>query len=192
MPLVTLPVHRVGLEAVAALYGYPKADRGDVARTALAAIEPANADAAEMLQPLVAFLTTSPLAECEELYVRTFELNPVCALEIGWQLYGEQYARGAFLVRARELMREVGLEENTELPDHLPNILRVLARLRAPSVTKLASKFTAPSVRGMVDKLADRPDNPYRGLLAATTKLIEGYFPEAELQTDDGSEVDGE
>jgi len=172
------------------LYGYPKADRAVVAQTALTTISRENAEATEMLRPLVAFLTDSPLAECEELYVRTFELNPVCALEIGWQLYGEQYARGAFLVRARELMREVGVPENTELPDHLPNILRVLARLRSPSVEKLAAKFTAPAVRGMVEKLSDRPDDPYRGLLAATTKLIEGYFPAAALPTE--AEVDGE
>ncbi len=42
---------------------------------------------------------------CEELYTRTFDLNPVCALEIGWHLFGEDYERGAFLVRMRDQLR---------------------------------------------------------------------------------------
>jgi nitrate reductase delta subunit len=31
------------------------------------------------------------IEEMQELFTRTFDLNPVCTLEIGWQLYGEDY-----------------------------------------------------------------------------------------------------
>ena len=39
--------------------------------------------------------------ELEESYTRTFDVNPSCALEIGWHLFGEDYMRGQFLVRMR-------------------------------------------------------------------------------------------
>jgi len=32
----------------------------------------------------------------------TFDINPACALEVGWHLFGEDYMRGQFLVRMRE------------------------------------------------------------------------------------------
>ena len=64
--------------------------------------------------------------ELEELYTRTFDINPVCSLEVGWHLFGEDYNRGAFLVRMRGLLREHGIEEGAELPDHLESVLRVL------------------------------------------------------------------
>src|SRR5262249_35690032 len=40
--------------------------------------------------------------DLEELYTRTFDLNPVCSLEVGWHLFGENYSRGEFLVRMRQ------------------------------------------------------------------------------------------
>ena len=47
------------------------------------------------------------------------DINPECTLEVGWQLYGEDYNRGAFLVRMRAWMRSVGVEERGELPADL-------------------------------------------------------------------------
>ena len=69
-------------------------------------------------------------AELEELYTRTFDLNPVCTPEVGWHIYGEQYRRGRFLVQARDLLKVVGIEERGELPDHLMSLLPAVARLK--------------------------------------------------------------
>ena len=153
MPATALAVRDPALEAVAALYAYPRTGAAEAARRAQARIAAASPDAAAHLDPLVRLLETAELAACEEQYVRTFELNPVCALEVGWQIYGEQYARGAFLVRMRELAREAGVDCGSELPDHLPNVLRVLARLDGPSAARLATRFTAPAVAAMADRL---------------------------------------
>src|SRR5450759_3107097 len=42
------------------------------------------------------------LSELQELYTRTFDLSPVCALDIGYHLFGENYKRGVFLANLRE------------------------------------------------------------------------------------------
>ena len=41
------------------------------------------------------------LSDLQELYTRTFDLNPVCALEVGYHLFGENYKRGEFLANLR-------------------------------------------------------------------------------------------
>ena len=69
------------------------------------------------------------LHELEETYARTFDINPACALEVGWHLFGEEYARGLFLVRLRGEMREHGVEESSELPDHITHVLALIAAM---------------------------------------------------------------
>ena len=69
------------------------------------------------------------LYQRQELFIQTFDLNPVCSLEMGWHLFGENYDRGLLLVKMRQLLRAHGIAEGAELPDHLPNGLRLLARM---------------------------------------------------------------
>ena len=172
-PLVVYPA----LDVLADFYGYPGLQAPANGKQALEVLLAECPDAADDLQPLHEHLEQSELAACEELYVRTFELNPVCALELGWQLYGEQYARGAFLVRAQKLCRDAGVAQGTELADHLPTMLRVLARLQGPSAGPLAVRFAGPAVRGMHEKLSTAgASNPYCGLLSATARVIERHY----------------
>ncbi len=89
------------------------------------------------------------VGEREELYTRTFDVNPVATLDLGWHLYGEQYERGAFLVRMREALRRTAVEETTELPDHLTQALRALGRMEEDE----AAAFTAAAVGPAVHKI---------------------------------------
>ena len=109
--------------------------------------------------------------EREELYTRTFDINPVCSLEVGWHVYGETYDRGGMLVKVRGLMRECGVAENRELPDHLPQILRLFARLDDGRARKLALAFIQPALEKMIAAFQEGA-NPYRQILTATSLLV--------------------
>jgi nitrate reductase assembly molybdenum cofactor insertion protein NarJ len=65
----------------------------------------------------------------QELYTQTFDLNPVCALEVGRHLFGEDYRRGFFLARLRETESPYALGQAQQLPDYLPVLLRLLSKL---------------------------------------------------------------
>jgi nitrate reductase delta subunit len=69
------------------------------------------------------------LLELQELYTRTFDLNPVCALEVGYHLFGEDYKRGEFLARLRETENPYELGQEQQLPDYLPVMLRLLGQM---------------------------------------------------------------
>ncbi len=108
--------------------------------------------------------------EVEELFTRTFELNPMCALEIGWHLFGENYSRGEFLVQMRQALRQHGLPESTELPDHLGHVLAVLGRLGQAESGLFAERYVLPALDKMLAGLTDK-DNPYENLLKAVRRL---------------------
>ncbi len=115
--------------------------------------------------------------ELEELYARTFDINPVCCLEVGWQLYGEDYQRGAFLVEMRARLREHGLAESAELPDHLGHALRLLGRLGTAEAGRFARHFVLPAVEKMRKGFGD-PTNPYRDVLETLAAELRASYGE--------------
>ncbi len=142
------------------------------------AVECAQREASSIAEPLIAFYAAmDPLSpeQCEELYTRTFDINPVCSLEIGWQLFGEEYHRGALLVRLRGELRRHGIEESTELPDHLTHVLSLLDRMNATDASSFAHCCVIPAVDKMLAAFGDQ-DNPYGNLLLAVARLLKHRF----------------
>ena len=143
---------------------------------------PAAADAPEVVREFLAETATLSRGELEELYPRTFDINPVSSLEVGWHLYGEQYDRGAFLVRMRDALRRAGLEEGTELPDHLTTALRLLARLPEAEASVFAREAVLPALEKMTKGFEDG-ENPYGGLVRAVRSAVAPCAaPEAEAE----------
>lgn len=128
--------------------------------------------AAASLERLEGALAGKATWELEELYTLAFDLNPVCALEIGWHLYGEQYERGNFLVRTRDLLAELEISEIIELPDHLSLMLTALGRLEGEQQQAFAARFLVPALRRMADG-NHGSDNPMLGLIVAARDLAE-------------------
>ncbi len=111
--------------------------------------------------------------EFEELYTRTFDINPISSLEIGWHLYGETYERGSFLVKMRQLLKRLEIPESTELPDHLSHILLALEKLgTSKEADELASQFVAPALAKILEGFKDK-QSPYEHLLFALKHSIE-------------------
>lgn len=114
----------------------------------------------------------------QELYVETFEFNPAATLEIGWHLFGENYERGGFLVRMRSELRRYGVAESAELPDHLTNLLPLVARMDREAAARLAGESLLPALEKMGKALAGS-ENPYQRVLAAVETKLRGDFPGA-------------
>ncbi len=117
------------------------------------------------------------VAELQELFTRTFDLNPLAALEVGWHLYGEDYERGAFLVRMRERLRRHEIDEAGELPDHLASLVVLLARLPAGEAAELAATAVGPAVERMLPPL-EAVGNTFAPLLKAVWGLVTACAPQ--------------
>ncbi len=117
-----------------------------------------------------------PAGEMEEMYTRTFDLNPSCTMEIGWHLFGETYKRGSFLANVREVLRKHEIAEGSALPDYLPTLLRLLPKLRHDDAQDLVRDCILPALeklRGAVGEGA----GPYANLLESLQLLLKELAP---------------
>jgi nitrate reductase delta subunit len=173
---VSLPLVAV-LDRLGAILAYPREgyrSSVDECRKLLASGDPEAAVAIDSFSEAIADLDET---ELEELYTRSFDLNPVCTLEVGWHIYGEQYRRGRFLVQARELLSQVGIDEQGELPDHLMSLLPAVARLEPDHAATFAGTYLVPAVNKMLAGLADKA-NPYEQVLSATQQILQTFAAE--------------
>ncbi len=123
------------------------------------------------LDEFAAAMATLSTGEIQEQFTATFDWNPATALEIGWHLYGEQYARGEFLVRVREELRRHGIAESAELPDHLTHVLALLARMEDTKAEEFAREYVAPAVAKLVSVL-EQKQTPFAILMRAVREAL--------------------
>ncbi len=113
--------------------------------------------------------------ELQELFTQTFDLNPVCTLEIGWHLYGEDYQRGEFLVKMRQQLRTHEVKESQELPDHLTHALQLLASMEDEEAAAFAGQFLLPALDKMRSGWRDNR-NAFAALLDSTFALLKSHY----------------
>jgi nitrate reductase assembly molybdenum cofactor insertion protein NarJ len=167
-------VRASALDVLAGLGGlltYPDERYGGVLDPLRAAADDVDGVAAADVRAFAAWVGATPVTGLQEAFTQTFDLNPVCALEVGWQLFGEEYERGAFLVHARQLLREHGIAEGGELPDHLSSMLALLPRLPSGHANQMAADALVPAVGKMTAAIEGAP-SPFRPLIRAIARLL--------------------
>ncbi len=90
---------------LASLLDYPASDFRDVAGQGQAIIDQHHPEAARHFAVLRDYFAKTPLEQVEETYARTFDVNAVCHLDVGYQLFGEYYKRGALLVELSRVQK---------------------------------------------------------------------------------------
>lgn len=78
------------------------------------------------------FLDAVPAStiELQELHTRTFDVQAVTTLGTGYVLFGDDYKRGALLSNLNREHNDAANDCRGELADHLPNVLRLIPKLR--------------------------------------------------------------
>ena len=163
------------------MFRYPGEDYAEQACHLAGLLRAEKSLAAEAAIGFSRYVESQPLYDLEEAYTRAFDLNPTCSLEIGWHLFGEEYVRGLFMVRMRNEMRERGLEETGELPDHVVHVLAVLAAMHPDPARELARACVCPAVGKMLAAFDKPPqdqnaavaaDQPFQPLVKALAEVL--------------------
>lgn len=175
------------IEHLARLIDYPTADLGPLLDESAEILSACHPDLRAGVDEFGRRAATHTLAELEEIYIQTFDMNPTCTLDLGWQLFGEDYNRGLFLVKVRQLMSRLGIPETHELPDHLTNILRVLSRMEPSEARLFARSCVLPALQKTSD--AVNSNCPYRPLMTAVLNLLLSQYAEVPKETPDGALV---
>jgi nitrate reductase assembly molybdenum cofactor insertion protein NarJ len=72
--------------------------------------------------------TPEALDEVQEIFTRSFDVQAITTLGISYVMFGDDYKRGEMLVNLNRELRDAGIDPGTELSDHLPSVLRLIAR----------------------------------------------------------------
>jgi nitrate reductase assembly molybdenum cofactor insertion protein NarJ len=97
--------------------------------------------------------TQEALDEAQEVFTRSFDVQAVTTLGVGYLMFGDDYRRGELLVNLQREQMAVGIDGGGELPDHLPNVLRLLARWEdRETAEELVALVLHPAVERMIDE----------------------------------------
>lgn len=173
------------LEALAALFEYPSEGihaRVDDCVDRVGAVDPVAADSVREFRGSIRDMS---LHELEELHIRTFDMDPKTCLDLGWQLFGEDYNRGLFLARLRREMDAAGVEEDRrELPDHLPQVLRLLQRMEPVAARDFVLCCVLPALEKISGGLPE--SRLHRPAITAVIRLLSNPCAEASEEARNG------
>jgi len=145
-------------ESLAGVFDYPGPDHFARIRATPEAFE---ADYPFAASELLEFANLLPPAEpagperavaaLQEIHTRSFEVQSITTLDIGYVVFGDDYKRGELLVNLNREHGTAGIDCGSELPDHLPNVLRLIARWQDTElVDEFVEEILVPALRKML------------------------------------------
>lgn len=105
-------------------------------------------EAAKLFNDFTKFAKIADPKSWEEIYTRSFDVQALTTLDLGYVLFGDDYKRGELLVNLNNEHKKAGNVCGNELSDHLPNVLRLLAKLEDEQLlADLISLILYPALR---------------------------------------------
>ena len=136
---------------LADVFQYPDESLADRAKATQSFLDRSYPEAGEAMRPFTSFVEKASMIELEELYTRSFDVQAVTTLDLGYVLFGDDYKRGALLVNLNREHREADNPCYNELADHLPNVLRLLPRLHDAELRdELVEKIVGSALRKII------------------------------------------
>lgn len=135
------------------LLRYPGADYPEKAVKCLGILQKDYPAVAEEIQPFVDYICSHTRDEYEELYTKTFDVQPICYLDLGYVIFGEDYKRGAFLLHMQEEQLKAKNDCGTDLSDNISNMLTLFTKTdNQELLDELAVKILIPGIEKMISE----------------------------------------
>lgn len=155
----------------------------------------------ETLLPFLEWVEKTDLYEVEEVFGKTFHIQAICYLDMGYVLFAEDYKRGDFLVKMKKEQAKANNDCGEELADNLPNVLSLIPlmedkefvkefaiRIMKPTLQKMLEEFDASRIalkdkvrmkKQMVIIMQDLENkNIYEYAIKALELVVNADFPE--------------
>jgi len=161
---------------IADLFRYPDDNLLPRAKAVLKLVSKQYPAQSQKLAEFVAAIEDIDTKHQQEYFMKTFDVQAVCYLDIGYMMFGEDYKRAQLLVNLQKEHKVAGIDCGSELADHLPNVLSLLAQTTNQGfATELGFIITMPAVRFMLTKFKNI-DNYYTGLLEVLLEILQHDF----------------
>jgi len=146
-------------QKIADIIDYPRFDFFNKVKEAEELLTGYDPVTLSLLKEFTQFLNITPPEKVEELFLRTFDVQAVTTLDIGYVLFGDDYKRGELLVNLSKEHKKVNNDCGNELADYLPNLLRLLPKITdeefrnelveiiiLPALAKIIKEFEVKSI----------------------------------------------
>ena len=138
---------------LAAVFEHPSPNFSDVISGAADTLRGRYPRAAAAMDEFRQLVPSDDLIAMQELHTRTFDVQAITTLDIGYTLFGEDYKRGALLANLSAEHKKAGNDCGAELGDHLTNVLRLLPRLADKELrAEFVQVILAPALRQMIQE----------------------------------------
>ncbi|MBK7310183.1 MAG: hypothetical protein IPI93_05180 [Sphingobacteriaceae bacterium] len=187
---------------LAELFRYPEVDSPVKVLACQEALDADYPEAAELLRPFTQHFISLSEDKREELFTKTFDVQPICYLDLGYVIFGEDYKRGSFLLHMQAEQNRIGRDCSPELPDHLYHVLHLttihpdpvfvdelVAKILVPAVKKMMAEFDSARIElkmKVIKKLHNaliaeemNTGNVYNNAFAALLNVFETEFAQA-------------
>ena len=136
---------------LAGLLKYPEADYPQKVKAFREGLADQYPAACEEIDQFLALLPANDPTKMQELYTRSFDVQAMTTLDVGYVLFGDDYKRGVLLANLNGEYRDAEIDTGTELADHIPNLLRLMAVMRDEELLRdLAYAILAPALLEMI------------------------------------------
>lgn len=151
---------------VAELLDFPGPELASRGRALLGFLRENYPDAAFEVEHFLDAIPASAL-DLQELHTRTFDVQSLTTLDIGYVLFGDDYKRGALLSNLNQEHVRANNDCRNELADYLPNLLRLIPKLKDQELLgELVEQILVPALMLMIREFEperiDRKNANYR------------------------------
>jgi len=135
----------------AEVFTYPTTAYPNIVKTLQEFLDEKYSKSSNELRYFLEVVINLSTSDLEELYTRSFDVQAITTIDLGYVLFGEDYKRGALLVNLNREHKAAGNDCQKELSDHLPNILKLLPKMQNELLrAELVEKILAPSIEKII------------------------------------------
>ncbi len=133
------------------IFRYPGKEYPAQVKECYAMLQDLYPELAPKFVPFLDYTLSRSVDEREELFTKTFDVQPICYLDLGFVIFGEDYKRGAFLLHMQGEQIHAGNDCGSDLPDNLSNMLTLYAKSDDRALLEeLAVKIMIPGIEKLI------------------------------------------
>ncbi len=194
-------------DLLASLFSYPDEKLRIDSEAAHRLLESKYISASKFFNEFYLFSKSISLIKWQEIFTRTFDVQAITTLDLGYVLFGDDYKRGELLVNLSKEHKNYNIDCGSELGDHLPNVLRLVTQLTdddlktdliyliiKPALHKISAEFDIDKIdkknsvyKKHQETLIEPANNfglIYQQLLMALIDVLQTDFPDSKFKFD--------
>jgi nitrate reductase assembly molybdenum cofactor insertion protein NarJ len=161
------------LKSLSVLFEFPQQNWKDKALVAIDEMTAHFPQTKNTISPFKEWVSQSSIIEIEENFTKTFHIQAVCYLDLGYVIFGEDYKRGVFLANMKAEQERYGIDLQNELADNIANVLKLMAVHQDDEfVQQLGSFILLPALKRMLKEFDDSRMNARMKVLMKKDKTI--------------------